>query len=397
MTPDRTRPEDDVTIGHMSDLAADRVPLSVLDLVPVSSGDGAKAALRNSIDLAQQAERLGYARFWLAEHHLNPGNAGSATLSFLGVVAAATTRIRIGTAATLLGHYAPIQIAEAAGLIATLFDGRMDLGLGRSGPPAAATAAASSSATAERAARPVATAPVESRTVDGLYLPAPVRVSPSRGRFGLLADLIERRPAVPFEEAVTTILAQLEGTFRGPDGDLVPVLPAEHSGASVWIHGSSAGESARLAGRLGLPFGANYHSTPGTVLDAVTEYREHFVPGRIASPHVVVSADVLVAPTDAEAEDLALGFAHWIHSVRTGQGTIPYLSPDAARAAPLDAAGEGLVADRVATRFVGSPARVVERLETLRRVTGADELVITTNTYAHEHRVRSYALLADAW
>jgi alkanesulfonate monooxygenase SsuD/methylene tetrahydromethanopterin reductase-like flavin-dependent oxidoreductase (luciferase family) len=394
VTLDGARPGDDVTIGHMSDRAADRVPLSVLDLVPVSSGDDTRTALRNSIDLAQQAERLGFARFWLAEHHLNPGNAGSATLSFLGVVAAATSRIRIGTAATLLGHYAPIQVAEAAGLIATLFDGRMDLGLGRSGPPPAAVVA---SAEAGSAARPAATVPVESRTVDGLLLPAPVRVSPSRGRFGLLADLIERRPAIPFEEAVTTILAQLEGTFRGPDGDLVPVLPAVGSGADVWIHGSSAGESARLAGRLGLPFGANYHSTPGTVLDAVTEYRDHFVPGRIASPHVVVSADVLVAPTDSEAEDLALGFAHWIHSVRTGQGTIPYLSPDEARADPLDAAGEALVADRVATRFVGSPASVIERLDTLQRVTGADELVITTNTHAHEHRVRSYALLAESW
>jgi alkanesulfonate monooxygenase SsuD/methylene tetrahydromethanopterin reductase-like flavin-dependent oxidoreductase (luciferase family) len=363
-----------------------RVPLSVLDLVPVSSGSDAGTALANSIDLAMRAEAFGYARYWLAEHHLHPGLAGSAPLAFANVLAGATTRIRIGTAATLIGHLSPLQIAEAAGLVATLFDGRMDLGLGRTGPPPT---------TASKRVPPAAASP--RRVVDGLLLPAPTRVSPSRGRFGLLAELLYRDTDGTFADAVTTILGYLEGTATDAEGAPLPVLPATGSGAAVWIHGSSAGESARLAGRLGVPFGANYHTTPSTVIDAVSEYRAHFVPGRIPVPHVVVSADVVVAPRDSEAEVAALGYAQWVHSVRTGEGTIVYPSPEEALAAPLEPEQAALVEDRLDTRFVGSAATVVARLETLQRATAADELVITTITHSHADRVRSYELLAADW
>ncbi|ARC57802.1 Limonene 1,2-monooxygenase [Frondihabitans sp. 762G35] len=366
-----------------------RVPLSVLDLTPVSTGRTATEALRDSLDLARRAEELGYRRFWLAEHHLNPGLAGSAPLAFLGLLARETSRIRVGTAAVLSGHHAGLQLAEAAGLVASLFDGRVDLGLGRS-----VTSAGTASAASPPAALP---SPPAARVVDGLLLPQPVRVSPSRGRFGLLAELVDRGTSVPFEEVVTGILRALDGTFRGPAGDIVPILPAEGSGAEVWIHGSSGGESARLAGRLGLPFGANYHSTPTSVLDAVAAYRTAFVPGVLPRPHVIVSADALVAGTDAEAARLGLGFPQWVRSIRTGEGTIAYPSPEEALAAPLDAAAEENVRDRVDTRFVGSATTVVERLETLQRVTGADELLVTTLAHAHADRVRSYELLAEAW
>ncbi|GAA4266100.1 LLM class flavin-dependent oxidoreductase [Frondihabitans peucedani] len=364
-----------------------RVPLSVLDLVPVSSGSDSREALRNSIDLAQRAEALGYSRYWLAEHHLNPGNAGSASLAFCAVLAGATRTIRLGTAATLLGQWAPLQIAEAAGLVATLYDGRMDLGLGRTLTPPPPPAPGSPAV--ERPTPPPAS------TVDGLLLPSPVAGDPRRGRFGLLAELVLRRPETAFEDGVTTILRQLDGTFTDAEGDPVPVLPAVGSGAAVWVHGSSGGESARVAGRLGLPFGANYHTTPWSVLDAVAAYRAAFRPGRIAEPRVIVSADVLVADTEAEAERIGRGFDRWVLSVRAGNGTIEYPAPD--DAVPLTPAEQAQVQDRVATRFVGDPARVVERLETLQRVTGADEILLTTSTHAHADRVRSYELLAEAW
>ncbi|HEY9324821.1 MAG TPA: LLM class flavin-dependent oxidoreductase, partial [Agromyces sp.] len=117
-----------------------RVPLAVLDLVPIADGATAGEALRNSIDLARRAEAFGYERYWLAEHHLNPGVAGSAPHTILGIIAGATERIRVGTAATILGNYEPLQVAEAFGTVASLWPDRVDLGLGRSGfpPPAAA-------------------------------------------------------------------------------------------------------------------------------------------------------------------------------------------------------------------------------------------------------------------
>ncbi|WP_245989329.1 LLM class flavin-dependent oxidoreductase, partial [Agromyces tardus] len=130
--------------------AARRVPLAVLDLVPIAAGSTAGEALRNSIDLARRAEELGYARYWLAEHHLNPGVAGSAPHTFVGILAASTERIRVGTAATILGNYGPLQVAEALGTVAALYPDRVDLGLGRSGfppPPAAGEAPAARTAT----------------------------------------------------------------------------------------------------------------------------------------------------------------------------------------------------------------------------------------------------------
>jgi alkanesulfonate monooxygenase SsuD/methylene tetrahydromethanopterin reductase-like flavin-dependent oxidoreductase (luciferase family) len=164
------------------------------------------------------------------------------------------------------------------------------------------------------------------------------------------------------------------------------------------VLGSSGGDSAVVAGERGLAFAANYHVSPGTVLEAVAAYREAFRRSeRLRAPHVMVSADVLVAEDDATARELAAGYGAWVHSIRTGAGAIPFPDPATAAAHPLSDEDRALVADRLATRFVGAPATVAERLEALQRVTGADELLVTTITHRHTDRVASQALLAREW
>lgn len=382
---------------------ARRVPLAVLDLVPIASGSTGAAALANTIDLAQQAEAFGYSRFWLAEHHLNPGVAGSAPHTLLGIVAARTERIRVGSAATILGNYEPLQVAEAFGTIASLFPGRTDLGIGRSGLPAKPAVGEAPAKVENTVADATPTPPAGSGTgnaiVDGLVVPPHTPYRVDRARFALQGRLLGRTPgdADKFAESVTDLVAFIDGDFVG-DGIPITVQPAEGSDVELWIHGSSAGESARLAGKLGLRFGANYHVLPSGVLDALAEYRAHFEPSSgLDRPHTTVSVDVVVAETDAEARRLAAGYAEWVLSIREGQGAIPYPSPAAAvESEPSDEA-LGSIRDRLDTRFVGSAATVVELLETLQRVTGADELLVTTITHDHADRVNSYRLLAEAW
>ena len=383
--------------------AAVRVPLAVLDLVPIAAGATAGEALRNSIDLAQHAEEFGYARYWLAEHHLNPGVAGSAPHTLLGIIAAATERIRVGTAATILGNYEPLQVAEAFGTVASLWPDRVDLGLGRSGfPPPAVPGEAVGPAATEGASPAASASPVSqpNRVVDGLVVPPARPFAFDRARFALQGRLLGREPgdATRFADTVDDLLAFFAGGYEG-DGIPVTVQPAEGSGVQVWIHGSSAGESARIAGRLGLRYGANYHVAPSGVIESLAEYRAHFQPSpELERPHTIVSVDVVVAETDAAARRLAAGYSEWVLSIREGQGAVPYPSPDdAVPDSELGAIELAAVQDRLDTRFVGSPQTVVGLLETLQRVTGADELLVTTITHDHEARVASYRLLAEAW
>ncbi|MBN9178419.1 MAG: LLM class flavin-dependent oxidoreductase [Microbacterium sp.] len=360
-----------------------RVPLSVLDLSPFGIGQSPATGLRTTLELARAAEAFGYRRFWLAEHHFNSGIAGSAPHVLLAAVAATTERIRVGTAATIIGNYSPAQVAEAIGVVAALHPGRVDLGIGRSG------------------ARPPAPAQVAGdREVDGLLIPAATTVFPfDAPRFVAQARALGRGDDVGdrFAEDVADILAYFSGPSAAPGGVTLHATPAEGQSVETWIHGSTPGPSARLAGALGLPFGANYHVAPSFVLDAIAAYRSAFRPGRLPAPQVIVSVDVLVAETDAEAERLGAGYGRWVHSIRAGDGAAPYPAPDDAAADPLTPAEEEIVRDRLRTRFVGSPHTVVARLETLQRVTGADELLVTTIAHDPADRIASYRLLADAW
>jgi len=176
------------------------------------------------------------------------------------------------------------------------------------------------------------------------------------------------------------------------------VVPGEGASVEVWIMGSSGGVSAEVAGTRGLPFASNYHIAPSEVLEAVEAYRASFRPSeRLERPHVAVSADVVVAPSDDEARELATGYGLWVRSIRTASGAIPFPTPDEARRHAWTDEDRALVRDRVDTQFTGSPATVAERLDVLARATGADEVVVTTITHDHPDRVRSYELLAREW
>ncbi|MGW6215035.1 LLM class flavin-dependent oxidoreductase [Streptomyces sp. NPDC055109] len=368
------------------------IPLGVLDLVPIPSGSTATEALRNSVDLARRAEELGYARYWFAEHHLNPGVAGTSPAVLLALTASVTSTIRLGSGAVQLGHRTALSTVEEFGLIDALHPGRLDLGVGRSGgaPPGGA------------AARPTATPVVDGLTPNGLRIPPRFSFEHLLGspRVALQRTLLQQPNAVSQEygEQIDDVLALLAGTYRSADGAEAHVVPGEGADLQLWILGSSGGVSAEVAGRNGLRFAANYHVSPATVLEAAEGYRAAFRPSDVLDkPYVSVSADVVVAEDDARARELATGYGLWVRSIRNAEGAIPFPTPDEARAHVWSAADRALVQDRLDTQFVGSPGRVADRLAQLQEATGADELLITTITHDHADRVRSYALLAEEW
>ncbi len=425
-----------------------RVPLAVLDLVPISSGSTAAQALRNSIDLAQAAERLGYARYWFAEHHLNPGVAGTSPAVVLALTAAATSTIRIGSGAVQMGHRTALSTVEEFGLIDALHPGRLDLGLGRSSgrpktgappdgpgvspdgpgvspdgrgappegrvaPPdgpgvspegrgASPEGRGASPDGPDAAGAPDAPPAGNRRAPNGLlippkYAPADLLGSP---RFALQKTLLQLPGAQSqdYTEQVNDVLALLRGTYRSADGVEAHAVPGEGAEVQVWILGSSGGESAQVAGASGLRFAANYHVSPATVLEAADGYRAAFRPSAdLDRPYVAVSADVVVAADEARARELAAGYGAWVRSIRSGEGAIPFPAPAEARAFRWSDADRAMVADRVDTQFAGSAKQVADQLEQLQEATAADELIITTITHDHADRVRSCQLLAEEW
>jgi alkanesulfonate monooxygenase SsuD/methylene tetrahydromethanopterin reductase-like flavin-dependent oxidoreductase (luciferase family) len=405
-------------------------PLTVLDLVPVSSGSTPAQALRNTIALARATESFGYTRYWFAEHHLNPGVAGTSPAVLLALTADATSTIRIGSGAVQMGHRTALSTVEEFGLIDALHPGRLDLGLGRSGgrPPQPApqpapqpgpqpapqpgsepalvgAAQAAPGRAAPGQAAPGQAAPGQAapgRAPNGLLIPP--KFSPEKllrsPRIQMQKTLLQLPGASPqdYAEQVGDILALLRGTYRSPEGVEGHAIPGEGAGVQVWILGSSGGQSATVAGANGLRFAANYHVSPATVPEAVAGYRAAFRPSAsLDRPYVSVSADVVVAEHEARARELATGYGLWVRSIRSGEGAIAFPTPEQARAHTWTDEDRVLVADRVDTQFVGSPAQVADQLEQLQEATGADELIITTITHDHADRVRSYRLLAEEW
>jgi len=370
-------------------------PLNVLDLVPISSRSTAAQALRNSIDLARHAEALGYTRYWFAEHHLNPGVAGTSPAVLLALTAAQTSTIRLGSGAVQMGHRTALSTVEEFGLLDALHPGRFDLGLGRSGGKPLEPA---SSVPAPATSRAV----TNGRAPNGLLIPPRFDVTPllKSPRFALHKALLQLPGAQSqdYTEQVDDILALIADTYRSDDGEEAHVVPGGGADLQVWILGSSGGQSAVVADNRGLRFAANYHVAPATVLEAADGHRAAFRPSvDLDRPYVAVSADVVVAEDETTARDLAAGYGPWVRSIRTGEGAIPFPTPDEARSHTWTDADRELVADRLETQFVGSAVQVADQLERLRDATEADELIITTITHDHHDRVRSYQLLAEEW
>lgn len=367
------------------------VPLSILDLSPISAGSTPRQALRNTVDLARHAESWGYRRFWVAEHHF-VAVASSAPTTLIALIAAATDTIRVGSAAVQAGHHTSAAVVEAFGTIDALYPGRLDLGLGRSAHRIAEVRSAG--------VKPVPAPDRPTRVRDGVVIPPPF----SSGRLLDTARLAASFEALQlpgtqpldYGRQVREIRDLLTGNYRSSEGIALHAVPGEGAEVQLWLFGSSGGESAQLAGRLGLPFAANYHVSPGTIVETVEAYRAAFRPSAVLDrPYLIVSADVVVADDDATAAHLASTYGHWVYSIRSGAGAAEYLDPDTAPA--LTEQQQRLVHDRVTTQFVGAPGSVAERLSALQQLTGADELVVTSVTYRHEDRLRSHELLAAEW
>lgn len=384
------------------------IPLSVLDLLPRSSGVDNGTALRNTVDLAQRAEQFGYARYWFAEHHLNPGVLGSSPTVEIALVAGSTSTIRLGSAGVQFGHRTPLAAVEEFGLINALYPGRLDLGIGRSisrPEPKVDSGRETDTEGARKgylAARGGTAHDEDAYTPNGLLLPKQFDISSafSSNAVAHLLNLLQQPGAYApsYDDQISTVLALLDGSYVSPQGLPAHAAPGEGADVQVWILGASGGSSAAVAGSKGLRFVAGYHHSPSTAIDAVEAYRAAFQPtDDVPEPYVAVSVDAVVAETDEEATELASGYAPWVRSIRRGDGAIPFPTP--AEAATLSWTDEDrdLVRDRVLTQFVGSPKTVADKLEQLRDATGASEISITTITHDHDARVRSYELIAKEW
>jgi luciferase family oxidoreductase group 1 len=322
------------------------VPLSVLDLSPVVSGGDVGLALRNTIDLAKHTERLGYHRYWLAEHHNMPGVASAATAVLIGQVAAATERMRVGSGGVMLPNHAPIVVAEQFGTLEAFYPGRIDLGIGRA--PGS-----------------------DQRTALAL-----------RGPGGLSAENFPQQ------------LAELLDYFERDESRAVRATPAEGNKPPVWLLGSS-GFSAQLAGALGLPFSFAHHFSAQNTLPAVQLYRNAFKPSEVLQePYVMLGVAVIAADTDEHARWLAGPSGLSFLSLRRGR-PIALPTPEEAAEYPYTDMDRLFVEDRFQSSIIGSPDTVHKGLQTLLGDTSADELMITTMVHGHEDLLHSYDLVAQ--
>jgi luciferase family oxidoreductase group 1 len=327
--------------------------LSVLDQSPIAKGSTGAQALRNTVDLAILADQLGYHRYWVAEHHGGPMLASAGPEVLIGPIAAATSAIRVGSGGVMLPHYSPLKVAETFTMLAGLYPGRIDLGLGRAS----------------------GTDPMTT--------------------FALQRD---RRQASPddFPQQLAELLAYFDDTLPDdhPFQRLAATLPGLPERPVPWLLGSSP-QSAIWAGQLGLPYAfADFINPAGAAI--ATTYREQFTPARdLAHPRTAVAAWALCAPTDEEAEHLAASSRMTMRKLRRGE-LIAVPPPEEALAflAREPHSPGGLMPGRRA--IIGSPEKVRAGLEELATEYAAEEVIVVTITYDHEARRRSYQLLADA-
>jgi luciferase family oxidoreductase group 1 len=322
------------------------IPFSVLDTTPVLQGGDATQAFRNTLDLARHAERWGYLRYWLAEHHNMPGIASAATSVVIGHVANGTSSIRVGSGGIMLPNHAPLVIAEQFGTLASLYPGRIDLGLGR----------------------------------------AP-------GTDGRTAQALRRnlQGADTFPQDVL----ELQSYFQPVQpGQLVRAVPGAGLEVPIWLLGSSL-FSAQLAAYLGLPFAFASHFAPDAMLQALAIYRQHFRPSaQLDRPYAMLGLNIVAAETDAEAARLFTSLQQQWTLLRRGN---PAPLPP-----PVDSM-DGLWSDMeqaglehaLSRAIVGSPQTIAAKLGSFIAETAADEIIMTSQVYDHQARLRSFEIVAQ--
>ncbi len=329
------------------------VTLSVLDLAPVGEGTTPADALTASLRLVQEAERLGYHRYWVAEHHNMPGIASSAPAVLLAHLASVTDRIRLGSGGVMLPNHAPLVIAEQFGMLEALHPGRIDLGIGRAPGTDQLTAAALR------------------RSIGG-----------------------RREPELT--ELLGELLAFFNGTF--PEDHPyrhITAVPGLGYQPAIWLLGSSD-YSARLAGLLGLPFSFAHHFSAGNTMPAIQVYRESFRPSPVLDePYLMLGVAVTCAETLERAAWLSKPSEVGFLRLRQGRPS-PYPSPESVEDLVFTPAERQAIEAWNASRIVGEPGQVVGELQALADRTGADELMVTTLVHGHDDRLASYRLLAEA-
>jgi luciferase family oxidoreductase group 1 len=322
------------------------IPFSILDLAPIVEGGDAAQSFHNSLDLAQHGERWGYNRFWLAEHHGMPGIASAATAVLIGYVANGTSRIRVGAGGIMLPNHSPLVIAEQFGTLASLYPGRIDLGLGR---------APGSDHTTARALR---------------------------------RNLASDADAFPQD------VVELIDYFADSPRRQVRAVPGAGLDVPLWILGSSL-FGAQLAAALGLPFAFASHFAPQMMMQAIEIYRSTFRPSaQLDKPYVMLGYNVFAAATDDEAQWRATSMQQAFVNLRSGRPT--RLQPPVHGYLEQLGPQERAMLDQVLScTAIGSPPTVARQLQAFVERTGADELMITSQIFEHAARLRSYEITAD--
>ncbi|MBC7514015.1 MAG: LLM class flavin-dependent oxidoreductase [Herminiimonas sp.] len=321
-------------------------PLSILDLSPIARGSNAGASFRNSRDLAQLGERLGYQRYWLAEHHGMPGIASAATAVLMCYVASATSTIRVGAGGIMLPNHAPLMVAEQFGTLESLFPGRIDLGLGRA--------------------------------------PGSDQVTARALRRNLQSDADE------FPQDVMELMDYFSAESRQP----VRAVPGTGLEVPMWILGSSH-FGAQLAAAYGLPYAFASHFAPAQMMQAIEIYRATFRPSaRLAKPYVMLGLNVFAADTDAGAAHLATSMQQAFVNLRSGRPSQlpPPMADYLQRIGPME---KEMLASVLSSSAIGSPQTVARQIDAFIARTGADELMITSQIFDHAARLRSYEITAN--
>ena len=323
------------------------IPYSVLDLATVVAGKTPSDTFRNSLDLAQNVEKFGYTRYWLAEHHNMISVASSATSLLIGHIAGGTKTIRVGSGGIMLPNHSPLIVAEQFGTLASLFPGRIDLGLGRAPGTDQTTAMA------------------------------------IRGeRFSAVHDFPQD-------------IIKLQAFFSADNANSrVRAIPGEGLDIPIWVLGSST-DSARLAAAMGLPYAFASHFAPAQFLTAINLYRQNFKPSaHLKTSYVISCVNVIAADTDAEANKLSTSLKRFFMGVVTGK--LELLQP------PVDNMNgvwtdyeEEAVNQMIACSFFGGPETIKEDMESFIKQTQVDEIMVTSHIFDHQARVHSYQLFAD--